>query len=40
MEKIEQEIRKLSGSKFDPALVDILLENLDEFAAFRRVHPD
>lgn len=40
LEQIEQEIRKLSGSKFDPKLVDILLRDLDEFAAFRRLHPD
>ncbi|MBA54359.1 MAG: phosphodiesterase, partial [Pseudomonadales bacterium] len=40
LQQIEQEIRKLSGSKFDPKLVDILLRDLDEFAAFRRLHPD
>ncbi|RLU02616.1 MAG: DUF3369 domain-containing protein [Ketobacter sp.] len=40
LQQIEQEIRKLSGSKFDPTLVDILLRDLDEFAAFRRLHPD
>ena len=40
LEQIEQEIRKLSGKKFDPTLVDILLNNLDEFAAFRKLHPD
>ncbi|RLT94781.1 DUF3369 domain-containing protein [Ketobacter sp.] len=40
LEQIATEIRRLSGTKFDPELVDILLDNLEEFAAFRTRYPD
>lgn len=39
-EEIVAEIRRLSGTKFDPALVNLLLENLDEMLNFRKEFPD
>jgi len=39
-EKIVEEVKKLSGKKFDPTLVNILLANLSEFSAIREMYPD
>lgn len=33
-------IRKGSGHQFEPALVDLLLANLNAFNALRQIHPD
>ena len=35
-----EEVKKMSGSKFEPKLVDILINNIDEFAQFREQYPD
>ncbi len=40
LEDILKEIEAGKGSQFDPALVDILNENLDEFLAIREAYPD
>jgi len=37
---IEKEMRALSGVKFDPDLVEIMLQNIEEFVAFREHYPD
>ena len=37
---VEHAIREGSGSQFEPALVDILLANLDTFNALRKQFPD
>lgn len=37
---IMEEVKKMSGSKFEPKLVDILINNIDEFAQFREQYPD
>lgn len=37
---IVSEIRKMSGIKFEPKLVELLLENLDEMLNFRKEYPD
>lgn len=39
-EMVEHAIREGSGSQFEPALVDILLANLDTFNALRKQFPD
>lgn len=40
IDAIKQEIHALAGVKFDPRLVDILLDNIDEFTRFREHYPD
>lgn len=40
LESIINEIRSLSGKKFDPKLVEIFLNDIDEFASFRDQFPD
>lgn len=40
LEDIQKEIKALAGIKFDPELVSILLNNLDEFASIREQYPD
>ncbi|MCP5014668.1 MAG: DUF3369 domain-containing protein [Ketobacter sp.] len=40
IDEIQKEIRALSGIKFDPKLVDILLDNINEFSVFREDYPD
>jgi len=40
LDEIQHAIRELSGVKFDPLLVDLLLDNVEEFAAFREQCPD
>jgi response regulator RpfG family c-di-GMP phosphodiesterase len=37
---VTQTIREGSGRQFEPALVDLLLANLDAFNALRQQHPD
>jgi len=38
-ERVLEEIRKLSGTHFDPELVDIFFEELDRIRAVRDTHP-
>jgi response regulator RpfG family c-di-GMP phosphodiesterase len=40
LEQIMSEIQSLSGKKFDPKLVTLLIDNIDEFAEFRNQFPD
>lgn len=40
LDEIIEEMKKLSGIKFDPKLVDILLEHIDTIASFREQFPD
>jgi response regulator RpfG family c-di-GMP phosphodiesterase len=37
---VEKTIREASGKQFEPALVDLLLANLDTFSALREQYPD
>jgi response regulator RpfG family c-di-GMP phosphodiesterase len=39
-EMVATAIREGSGRQFEPALVDLLLANLDAFNALRQLHPD
>lgn len=40
LEEILKLIKEMSGSQFDPELVDILIEHIDEVVAIRDAHPD
>lgn len=40
LEKILAEINEQKGKQFDPKLVDILNENIDEILEIRKLHPD
>jgi response regulator RpfG family c-di-GMP phosphodiesterase len=40
VEDIKSFIIEEKGRKFEPKLVDIFIENFDEFVAFRTMHPD
>jgi response regulator RpfG family c-di-GMP phosphodiesterase len=39
-DKIKHVIAEENGKKFDPQLVDIMIQNFDEFCQFKRDFPD